>query len=137
MKFIEVLKDGLTVERTVRMAGDRIQVTDAFKVLSKKKQAKLWGAPRYREITQADFEGTGGEIVVTGYEEDEDEVQEVEAMIVEENPFVVMDGLDVEATLEAAVNFTDEQTAAFIEYERDNANRVSVLDALGAGSSEN
>jgi hypothetical protein len=143
MKFIEVLRDGLTVERKVHMAGDRIQVTGAFNVVSKKKQVKRWGAPRYREITRADFEGVGGKIVNP---EPEDEAQEDvpgEVVVedvpgeVPENYFAALDGLDVEETLVVAANFTDEQTAAFIVYEQEGENRLEVLNALSAEPSEN
>ncbi len=59
-KYIEVLKDGLTVARKVQMAGARVQLSHDFPLQTKKEQTARWGAPRYREITEEDFIGTGG-----------------------------------------------------------------------------
>lgn len=124
--YLEVLIDGLTVERKVQMAGTRVQVSEDFPLTSKRNQVKRWGKPRYKEITQADFEGSGGVVDPDLDADDDDEGQEDE-----QSPFQVLDGLPVEATLEAVAGFDEAQLAEFIAYEQAGANRVGVLRALG------
>lgn len=132
-KFIEVLTDGLTVQGRVQRAGARVQVREDFPVVTKKSQTKRWGSPRYREITRADFENSGGEV-----EEDlvfTDDTESSEDAGVEEvvNPFAAFEGKNVDETLQLAMALSEDELAAFIVYERENANRISVLQALGAG----
>lgn len=135
-KFIEVLKTGLTVRNGVRRSGDRVQVPEDFPLISKKDQTKRWGAPRYREITRADFENVGGKVVndEAPAEEPAVEVDEAPAEVVTENPFAVFDGLNVEDTLILAADFSDEELAAFVAYEAAGENRKGVLEPLGFGA---
>ena len=132
-KFIEVLQDGLTVERKVCRAGQRLQVTSAFDIKSKKAQAKRWGAPRYREITKADYEGVGGVVVAEEEVVEAPEVAEAPepVEVAPESEFEALEGLNVQDTLEAVSGFSDEQTEAFIRFEKEGQNRSSVLNALG------
>lgn len=60
-KFVEVLVTGISVRGRVRSAGDVVQVADDFNIQSKKDQVKRWGQPKYKEISQPEFEGRGGE----------------------------------------------------------------------------
>ncbi len=128
-QYLEVLRDGLTVERKVQMAGTRVQVSEDFNTMTKRQQVKRWGKPRYKIITRADFLASGG---VPSFDED-DESDEDEAVDQVSSPFAVLDGLPVEATLEAVAGFDEEQLAAFIAYEQDGPARVGVLRALGVG----
>lgn len=137
-KFLEVLTDGLTVSGRVQPAGARVQVSEDFPLLSKKDQSKRWGAPRYREITQADFTGSGG--AVTGEEsvaepaEVEEVVEVEEAEVTTEDKFAFLAGANVEDTLAAAAEFSDEDLAEFIAFEQAGKNRAGVLGPLGVSS---
>ncbi len=141
-KFIEVLKDGLTVQGVVRYAGERCQVRDVFPLKSKKNQTKKWGAPRYRQITEADFTGTGGEIV----EDDavapvadpagdagEEAAAEATEVVTPEDKFAGVAGLNVEDTLLAVSGFSEEDLAEFIAFEQAGQARSGVLEPLGVG----
>lgn len=135
-KFIEVLKDGLTVQGRVTRAGQRVQVKDEFNALSKKAQVDRWGVPRYREISRADFEGTGGEVKGEEPEADAPVANNEEAAVepvADENPYAEFDGLNAEDTLALAAGLDESELAGFIAYEMAGANRKTVLDALGAG----
>lgn len=134
-KFIEVLETGLTVRNAVRRAGDRVQVPDDFPLTSKRKQTKRWGAPRYREISREDYEGTGGKVL----DNEIPEVAEIpEAPVVEEavevSKFPELEGLNAEATLAAVVGFSDAEMADFVAFEVAGENRKSVLEPLGYGT---
>lgn len=139
--FIEVLRDGLTVERTVRRSGDRVQVQDTFSIVSKKAQAKRWGKPRYREITRTDFLATGGSVVGEDEPSEEpvqtadDRVPDAPAEVIEVvNQFEALEGLNVEDTLKAIADFSDEKISDFVEYEVSGQARVTLLEALGFGA---
>jgi len=129
-QFIEVLRTGMTVAGMVRRAGAQVQVSDAFKIESKKKQVKRWGQPRYREISRADFTSTGQQVLQNDPDAVEAEpVAEAPAL---EGSFAELDGLNVEDTLAAVATFGDEKLASFIEFEKATSNRVGVLGALEA-----
>lgn len=146
-KFVEVLKDGLTLAGAVRLAGARVQVSEDLSLLSKKKQVKRWGAPRYRQITEADFTGVGGELADEGslitpipegvgqpVEEDKaDEGTKVETTITPEDKFAAVSGLNIEDTLLAVSAFSEADLAEFIAYESAGQARVGVLEPLGVG----
>ena len=133
--YLEVLIDGLTVERKVQMAGTRVQVSEDFNLMTKRKQVKRWGKPRYKMITRGDFLASGG---IPSFDEDDedDEGDEGEQAEDSQSPFQVLDGLPVEATLEAVAGFGEDQLAEFIAYERAGANRVGVLRALDVNVEE-
>lgn len=146
-KFIEVLRDGLTVSGKVCQAGERVQVREDFPLVSKKKQSKR-GAPRYRQITEADFKGTGGEVAEEGslltpapeavgqpVEGDEDTTVEDIAVetITAEDKFAAVAGLNIEDTLFAVSAFSEDDLAEFIAYEQAGQARVGVLEPLGIG----
>jgi hypothetical protein len=133
-QFIEALTNGLTVQGRVLRSGQRVQVSDAFPVASKRDQVKRWGAPRYKEISRGDYEGSGGE--VKGEEEvavTQEPVTEPEAPA---DPFAAFDGLNVEETLALAATLDEADLAGFIAHEQENANRKSVLAALGVVGDE-
>jgi hypothetical protein len=99
-------------------------------MISKKEQTKKWGAPRYREITRADFEATGGKVLG----EEEAPVEEPVAEVFEVEPagkFEGLVGLNVEDTLQAVAGFDEEELAEFIVFEQANENRKGVLEPLG------
>ena len=131
-QYLEVLIDGLTVERKVQMAGTRVQVSEDFATMPKRKQVRRWGKPRYKMITRGDFLASGG---IPSFDE-ADEDDEDDPLEDQQSPFQVLDGLPVEATLEAVAGFGEDQLAEFIAHERAGANRVGVLRALGVNVEE-
>lgn len=134
-KFIEVLHTGLTVQGRVCISGQRVQVRDEFPMQSKKKQAARWGAPRYRQITRADFEASGG-AVLGGEEEPAAEPAEPTTTTTEtvpEDKFARFAELNVEDTLQAAAELTEEALAEFVLWEQAGQARKGVLGPLGAG----
>lgn len=127
-KYIEVLRDGLTVKGRVQPSGARVQVPEDFPIMKKKDQVARWGQPRYRQITQSDFEGVGG-VVVPDPPADEAPQGEEEEVAVQ--PFAAFEGLNVEDTLALAAELPDDQLSAFITFETEGENRKSVLEPLG------
>ncbi len=150
-KFIEVLKDGLTVQGKVCMAGERRQVRDDFPLKGKKAQAKMWGAPRYRAITRADFEGTGGKIIddepAAPEGSDDDRVSLDDHVLAAaagdegttettEDKFASFAELNVEDTLQAAAGLSEDDLAEFIVHEQAGEARKTVLESLGVETGE-
>lgn len=155
-KFIEVLHRGLTVQGRVCNAGQRVQVRDSFPMASKKEQAERWGAPRYRQISRADFEAVGGSVkaepapaagVVKA--EAKEAAKEAEtpaaaaasAEVTEttettEDQFAAFDGLNVEDTLQKAADLSEDALQAFIAWEQTGQARKGVLVPLGVGDDD-
>lgn len=131
MAFVEVLVDGLTVGGRVRMAGEVVRAP-AFEPMSKSDQVKKWGQPRYKEISEKEFNERGGTDEVALPVEltpPEPPAKEPEAPVAGE--FDEMVEFDVDATLDAAASFDDEKVARFVEWEKANKNRKTVLEPLG------
>lgn len=128
-KFIESLTDGLTMRGRVLRAGQRIQVESDRELLSKREQTKRWGKPRYRQITESDFEAAGGTV-----KDDEAEAAPAEPTAEVEEPageFAEFEGLNVEETLEKAAELDEEALGRFIQHEQATENRKGVLQPLG------
>lgn len=132
--YVEVLADGLTLGGAVRRAGDAVAVDD-LEPQSKKDQVERWGEPRYRKISQKEFEERGG------VEGESLGAFAAEATAAEEEPasggapedeFAGLEDENVDETLSAVAEFDDETTARFIKWEQENANRKGVLEPLGA-----
>lgn len=138
-QFVEVLRTGLTMRSQVRRAGDRVQLTYEFNLLSKKAQVQKWGAPRYRKITREDFEGGGGKVLHNDPNPAPEvpEVPEVatgEKVETPSNPFAAFEDKNVEETLALAAELSESDLEAFIAYEQEGAGRVGVLMALGVST---
>lgn len=139
MAYLEILKDGLTVGSSVRVAGDLVRVPDDFNVLSKSAQVERWGAPRYKEISEKEFEERGGKAAdaavpfapppeVPPGPSPQPSAQAEKSV----DEFGDFDGLNVDATLSRVAQFDDEKVARFIAWEKSGKARKTVLGPLGA-----
>jgi hypothetical protein len=130
--YIEILEDGVTLSQSVRRAGDLVAVTD-FVPQSKSAQVERWGSPRYKQVSQKEFndrggnpeEGLSGAFVVPG-EGTSEPVGE----------FDVLSDSNIVDTLSAVASFDDETVARFVVWEKAGANRKGVLEPLGAWTEE-
>lgn len=130
--YVEVLTDGLTIGGAVRRAGDCVALEKGFEPQSKKDQVERWGEPRYRKITQKEFEERGGQRgEVLGFNP-EAPAEPVEAPESPPGEFAEFGDLNVEDTLSRVASLDDEAVARFILWEQGNDNRKGVLEPLGA-----
>lgn len=129
MAFVEVLVDGLTVGGKVRMAGEAVS-DPALEPVSKTEQVKKWGQPRYKEISEKEFNERGGSVAEVAPEMVPPEPS-AEQVAGSENEFTSLADLNVDDTLSAVAEFDDEKTARFIEFEKSGAARKGVLGPLG------
>lgn len=131
MQYVEILADGITMRGSVRMAGQLVAVPDEVPLQAKSKQVERWGSPRYKKISKAEFEDRGGSEDPGGAPEFTTGVSRDRAAA-SGDEFAILDGKNVEATLAIVADFDDAQTQRFIRWEQENANRKTVLEALGA-----
>lgn len=113
-RVVEILRDGLTVLGTVRLAGQRVEVPQDFYIPSPQDQVRRWGHLKCRVLGDEDFETSDA-----GGAEDRDWSE-----------------LSANDLGELAAGFSDSELARFRAWAEESAAggneaAVVVLDALG------
>jgi len=143
MTYIESLREGLTIRGRVLSAGQVVGLHN-FTPRSAAEQVNMFGKPLYRVVPEEAAKARGASTLAHPHPQSQPKARKpkeaapaaditLEPEAAPAGEFDVLVGRNVAETLAAVAGLDDDGVARFLEWERANANRSTVLSAFGTG----